>query len=55
MKLEQTKKAMMRDFQRGLFTADKLREMLEKELAATYGVSRETARKARNDIMSEIA
>ena len=54
-KLEQTKEAMMRDIRRGQLTANKLREMLEKELAATYGVSRETARKARDAVMSEIA
>ena len=27
--------------------------MLEKDLAQTYGVSRDTARKARNDVLSE--
>jgi DNA-binding GntR family transcriptional regulator len=32
-----------------------LQEMKEKELAATYGVSRDTARKARNAVVSEIA
>jgi hypothetical protein len=55
MKLEQTKKAMMRDLQEGQFTADELEKMLEKDLTATYGVSRETARKARNEVMSVIA
>jgi hypothetical protein len=37
---------MRRDIQTGRHTATSLRGMLEKSLAETYGVSRDTARKA---------
>ena len=54
-KLNQVKAAMTADIRRGQKTADGLRDMLEKELAAGYGVSRETARKARDAVLSEIS
>jgi Bacterial regulatory proteins, gntR family len=54
-KLAQVKAAIMRDIRQSRLTADKLRELLEKDLAATYGVSRDTARRARNEVMSQIA
>jgi hypothetical protein len=53
VKFEQTKAAMRRDIQEGRMTADELRGRLEKELAAAYNVSRDTARKARNAVLSE--
>jgi DNA-binding GntR family transcriptional regulator len=34
-------------------TVSELTEMLEKDLSATYHVSRDTARKARNAVLSE--
>jgi len=54
-KLEQVKEAMSEDIQRNQKTPDDLREMLEKDLADGYGVSRETARKARDAVLSEIS
>jgi hypothetical protein len=54
-KLNQVKAAMSEDIRRGLKTPDELREMLEKDLVAGYGVSRETARKARDAVLSEIS
>jgi DNA-binding GntR family transcriptional regulator len=54
VKLEQVKEAMERDIQEGRQTADSLRTMLEKNLAGTYGVSRDTARKARVTVLSEL-
>jgi hypothetical protein len=53
-KLEQTKEKMRRDIHEGRQTADALNNMLEKDLASGYAVSRDTARKARNVILSEI-
>jgi len=52
-KLEQVKDTMRRDIREGRYTRATLRAMLEKNLAATYGVSRDTARKARVAILSE--
>jgi len=54
-KLDQVKEAMREHIRLGQKTADSLRDMLEKELAAGYGVSRETARKARDAVLSEIS
>jgi DNA-binding GntR family transcriptional regulator len=45
---------MRDDIQRGRLTIANLESMLEKNLAAKYGVSRETARKARLAVMSEL-
>jgi hypothetical protein len=53
-KLEQVKEAMRGDLQRVRYTKAGLQAMLEKELAVIYGVSRDTARKARNAVLSEI-
>jgi hypothetical protein len=53
-KFEQTKEKMRRDIHEGRQTADALRNMLEKDLASGYAVSRDTARKARNVILSQI-
>jgi len=36
-------------------TPAELKNMLEKNLAASYGVSRDTARKARNAVLAEIS
>jgi hypothetical protein len=52
-KTEQVKGAMRNDIQQGRLTAAALKNMLEKNLAENYGVSRDTARKARNAVLSE--
>jgi hypothetical protein len=49
-KLEHVKQAMRRDLSQGT----DLQGMREKELAAKYGVSRDTARKARDAVVPEI-
>jgi Bacterial regulatory proteins, gntR family len=49
-KLEQVKQAMRRDLSQG----SELQSMREKELAAKYGVSRDTARKARDAVVPKI-
>ena len=54
-KFEQTKEVMRRDIREGLLTVPTLDAMLEKELKQRYGVSRDTARKARAEILSEEA
>jgi len=50
-KRENTAAAIRKDLKDKMFTVDALRAMPEKELAARYGVSRDTARKARNDAL----
>ena len=50
IKLEEIKQAMARDLLQG----SELKNMPEKQLAAKYGVSRDTARKARNAIVPKI-
>jgi hypothetical protein len=52
-KFEQVRDAMRSDMQQGRLTAAALKNMLEKNLAENYGVSRDTARKARNAVLSE--
>ena len=52
-KFEQAKDAMRNDIQAGRHTAADLKHMLEKDLEANYGVSRDTARRARNAVLSE--
>jgi hypothetical protein len=52
-KLEQVKKAMRDDIQCRRRTVEDLMEMREKELSARYGVSRDTARKARKAVFVE--
>jgi hypothetical protein len=54
IKLEQAKEKMRRDIQEDRQTADTLNAMPEKNLASTYGLSRDTARKARDAVLSEI-
>jgi hypothetical protein len=53
-KSEQTMEAMRDDIRQGRRTMSDLEEMLEKDLAAHYGVSRDTARKARSAVLSEM-
>lgn len=53
-KFEQAKDAMRNDIQHGRHTAAQLDDMLEKNLATNYGVSRDTARKARKAVLSEL-
>ena len=55
IKLEKTKEKMRRDIQEGRQTADALKNMFEKDLASSYGVSRDTARRARNAVLSELS
>jgi hypothetical protein len=52
-KLEQVKEAMRNDIRQGRRTVAELSNMREKVLAAEYGVSRDTARKARVGICRE--
>jgi hypothetical protein len=53
-KIERTKEAMRRDISERKLTIDDLKAMLEKQLVEKYGVSRTTARDARNAVLSEI-
>jgi hypothetical protein len=52
-KLEQTKAAMKDDIQQQRRSVPQLKAMLDKDLSATYGVSRDTARKALRAVLSE--
>jgi hypothetical protein len=54
-KLKQVKELMRREIRQGWHTPTTLRDTLEKNLAAAYSVSRDTARKARTAVMSELA
>jgi len=54
-KRNQVKAAMNEDLEQGRLTESALRNMPEKALAAKYGVNRETARKARNEVVSEMS
>jgi DNA-binding GntR family transcriptional regulator len=45
---------MRNDIQQGRHTVAELENMLEKNLAAQYGVSRDTVRKARRAVLSEL-
>jgi DNA-binding GntR family transcriptional regulator len=45
---------MLDDLRHGRRTPAELETMLEKNLAATYGVSRDTARKARTAVLAEL-
>jgi len=54
-KFEQTRQAMKHDIRESRLTVTSLREKLEKHLAVTYGVSRDTARKARAAVLAEEA
>jgi hypothetical protein len=53
-KLDQAKEAMRSDIREGRLTRAELRDMLEKNLAEKYEVSRDTARKAREAVLSEV-
>ncbi len=53
-KLTATIEAMRQDILSGQLTTATLENMLEKNLAAHYGVSRDTARKARDAVLSEL-
>ena len=53
-KFERTRDAMRNDIQQKRYTAAQLENMLEKDLSATYGVSRDTARKARDAVLLEL-
>jgi hypothetical protein len=52
-KLDQVKEEMTDDIRQGRQTPDGLRGVLEKNLASQYSVSRDTARKARDAVLSE--
>jgi hypothetical protein len=52
-KSESTKQAMRDDIRSGRLTVDGLRNLQEKEMEARYGVSRDTARKSRDAVLSE--
>ena len=54
-KRNRVKAAMNEDLEQGRLTESALKNMLEKNLADKYGVSRETARKARDEVLSEMA
>jgi hypothetical protein len=54
IKLEQAKQAMTRDLSQGQYSPTDLQRMLEKDLAVKYGVSRDTARKARDAVVPKI-
>jgi hypothetical protein len=53
-KFERTKTAMRNDIEQGQLSTLDLSEMKEKNLASMYCVSRDTARKARNAVLSEL-
>jgi DNA-binding GntR family transcriptional regulator len=52
--LQRVVEAMRCDIKSGQYTAASLGTMLEKNLAERYGVSRDTARKARAMVLSKI-
>jgi hypothetical protein len=53
-KLDRAKEAMREDIRLGQLTAVALRDMTEENLAFRYHVSRDTARKARDAVLSEM-
>jgi len=53
-KFEQASNAIRDDIQHGRRTVADLENMLEKNLATNYGVSRDTAPKARNAVLWEL-
>jgi hypothetical protein len=55
LRLEMVKEAMRRDLLERRLTLADLINMYEKTLAETYGVSRETVRKARNTVVTELS
>ena len=54
IKREETVATMIEDVHEGRLTPYGLQDMLEKSMAARYGVSRDTARKARNDALIQL-
>jgi hypothetical protein len=52
-KFEQARDAMRNDIQQRRRSVAEVKNMLEKNFAANYGVSRDTARKARSAVLSE--
>ena len=54
-KFDRAKEAIHEDMRLGRLTVVTLGNMLEKELEARYGVSRDTARKARDAVLSELS
>jgi len=52
-KFEQVRDAVRNGIQQERLTLARLKDMLEKDLEANYGVSRDTARKARRAVLSE--
>jgi Bacterial regulatory proteins, gntR family len=54
-KLEKTKQAIREDIAQSQLTVSQLDSMIERELSEKYGVSRDTARKARNAVLSELS
>ena len=53
-KLDAVKQQMRDEIRRGRLTKSGLENMLEKDLSAAYDVSRDTARKARKAVLSEL-
>ena len=51
IKLERVKQAMSEDIQQGRIAASELENMLERQMEERYGVSRDTARKARKAVL----
>jgi hypothetical protein len=49
----QIEEAMRRDIAEGRHTPESLDAMLEKQMVAQYGASRDTCRKARTNVLSE--
>jgi hypothetical protein len=54
IKFEKVTNAMRLDIQESKQTPDSLRDMLEKKLVENYGCSRDTVRRARKLVLSEI-
>ena len=54
-KRHQVKAALTEDLEEGRLTEAALMNMREKTLADKYGVNRETARKARDEVLSEMS
>jgi hypothetical protein len=52
-KREAVEESMRKDIREGCLTPDSLRNMMEKQLTGRYGVSRDTARKARNNVLGQ--
>jgi hypothetical protein len=53
-KRDAVEESMRKDIREGCLSPDSLRNMIEKQLAGRYGVSRDTARKARNNVLGQL-